>query len=277
MRKKRYLIAVLLWQLVRSCTFSGFGPSTKNAVVSAGSSSMSFHSGRPKFHVVKKDESLATLKRWYQLSDTEIAAVIALNRLQNPNIIHPGNRLELPELKATAITNTSKPFLPWTVRLAVDLLAPMLLMMAPRFIRRTLARPKRVGFGDSGETWTSATRDYVWRNTGTRTRLDRKRVAEDYTWTHASGARHTTSGQGNQSSSQSERPSTLRRGMDVATALSVLGHSQMPTSAVLKSAYRAHALRHHPDRNGGTQDAEEDFKRVSEAYRFLRGSCKNAS
>ena len=37
----------------------------------------------------------------------------------------------------------------------------------------------------------------------------------------------------------------------------------------LKSSYRRLALKHHPDRNPGDGDAEEHFKRVSEAYQVL--------
>jgi molecular chaperone DnaJ len=37
----------------------------------------------------------------------------------------------------------------------------------------------------------------------------------------------------------------------------------------IKSAYRQLALKYHPDRNPGDQSAEEEFKRVSEAYQVL--------
>ncbi|MFZ2089414.1 MAG: molecular chaperone DnaJ [Desulfobaccales bacterium] len=37
----------------------------------------------------------------------------------------------------------------------------------------------------------------------------------------------------------------------------------------IKSAYRHLALKHHPDRNPGDRNAEEEFKRVSEAYQVL--------
>jgi molecular chaperone DnaJ len=51
----------------------------------------------------------------------------------------------------------------------------------------------------------------------------------------------------------------------------------MPTPSVLKSAYRTHALRYHPDRNSGAHDAEEAFKKVGEAYCLLQKYCKDAA
>jgi molecular chaperone DnaJ len=49
----------------------------------------------------------------------------------------------------------------------------------------------------------------------------------------------------------------------------VLGVSRNVTAAELKSAYRAIALRDHPDRNPGDLAAEERFKEASEAYAVL--------
>jgi molecular chaperone DnaJ len=49
----------------------------------------------------------------------------------------------------------------------------------------------------------------------------------------------------------------------------VLGVSRSVTEAELKSAYRALALRDHPDRNPGDAAAEERFKEASEAYAVL--------
>ncbi len=51
---------------------------------------------------------------------------------------------------------------------------------------------------------------------------------------------------------------------------SVLGVSCSATTTELKEAYRSLALRYHPDRNRGSEEAEERFKRVSEAYLVLK-------
>lgn len=49
----------------------------------------------------------------------------------------------------------------------------------------------------------------------------------------------------------------------------VLGISRQATPAELKRAYRALAMRYHPDRNPGDQEAEEHFKEIGEAYQVL--------
>ena len=50
----------------------------------------------------------------------------------------------------------------------------------------------------------------------------------------------------------------------------VLGVERDADADAIKRAYRALALRHHPDRNPGDAAAEEQFKRISEAYATLR-------
>src|SRR5438445_11998839 len=49
----------------------------------------------------------------------------------------------------------------------------------------------------------------------------------------------------------------------------VLGVARDVDAVELKRAYRELALRHHPDKNPGSREAEEMFKEVSEAYAVL--------
>ena len=50
----------------------------------------------------------------------------------------------------------------------------------------------------------------------------------------------------------------------------VLGVERSASADEIKSAYRKLALKYHPDRNPGDQEAEERFKELSEAYATLR-------
>ena len=54
----------------------------------------------------------------------------------------------------------------------------------------------------------------------------------------------------------------------------VLGVPRSANEADIKKAYRQLALQHHPDRNPGNKEAEENFKEASEAYEVLRDSEK---
>ena len=54
----------------------------------------------------------------------------------------------------------------------------------------------------------------------------------------------------------------------------VLGVNQDATDAELKATYRKLALKYHPDRNPGNQEAEEKFKEASGAYEVLQDSQK---
>jgi molecular chaperone DnaJ len=53
-----------------------------------------------------------------------------------------------------------------------------------------------------------------------------------------------------------------------------LGVSRNATLEEIKTAYRRLALRYHPDRNPGDRIAEEQFKRISEAYQVLSDTEK---
>lgn len=57
----------------------------------------------------------------------------------------------------------------------------------------------------------------------------------------------------------------------------VLGVEKTATEAELKKAYRALAMKYHPDRNPGDAKAEEKFKEVSIAYDVLRDPQKRAA
>ena len=48
-----------------------------------------------------------------------------------------------------------------------------------------------------------------------------------------------------------------------------LGVKKDATAAEIKKAYRKLARKHHPDVNPGNKEAEENFKKISEAYDVL--------
>lgn len=50
---------------------------------------------------------------------------------------------------------------------------------------------------------------------------------------------------------------------------SILNVSKDASEADIKKAYRKLAMKHHPDRNPGNKDSEEQFKKLSEAYEVL--------
>lgn len=54
----------------------------------------------------------------------------------------------------------------------------------------------------------------------------------------------------------------------------VLGVSRTASNAELKSSYRKLAVKYHPDKNPGNQEAEEKFKEASEAYGVLTDERK---
>lgn len=56
----------------------------------------------------------------------------------------------------------------------------------------------------------------------------------------------------------------------------ILGVSRDATESELKSAYRKLAHKYHPDKNPGNKEAEEQFKKASEAYAILSDAQKRA-
>ena len=56
-----------------------------------------------------------------------------------------------------------------------------------------------------------------------------------------------------------------------------LGVSRTASDDEIKQAYRRLAMQYHPDKNGGSKDAEEKFKEITEAYDVLRDPQKRAA
>ena len=63
----------------------------------------------------------------------------------------------------------------------------------------------------------------------------------------------------------------------MADYFEVLGVSRTATDDEVKAAYRKLAMRWHPDRNNGSQESEERFKAITEAYDVLRDPQKRAA
>jgi len=62
---------------------------------------------------------------------------------------------------------------------------------------------------------------------------------------------------------------TQRHGSPLETYYDVLGIPKDANDKQVKVGYRAQALRWHPDRNNGSAESEERFKRLAEAYQVL--------
>ncbi len=56
----------------------------------------------------------------------------------------------------------------------------------------------------------------------------------------------------------------------------ILGVAKSASAEEIKKAYRALAMKHHPDRNPGNKEAETKFKEATEAYEVLKDDQKKA-
>ena len=56
----------------------------------------------------------------------------------------------------------------------------------------------------------------------------------------------------------------------MADFYTTLGVAKTASDDEIKQSYRKLAMQFHPDRNGGSKEAEEKFKEITEAYDVLR-------
>jgi curved DNA-binding protein len=64
--------------------------------------------------------------------------------------------------------------------------------------------------------------------------------------------------------------------MDYKDYYKILGVGRSASTDEIRKAYRKLAMQHHPDRNPGDKQAEEQFKEINEAYQVLSDSEKRA-
>src|ERR1700722_10973884 len=57
----------------------------------------------------------------------------------------------------------------------------------------------------------------------------------------------------------------------------ILGVNSAATINDIKTAYRALALKYHPDRNPNSKTAEDTFKKINEAYEVLKDPDKRSA
>ena len=57
----------------------------------------------------------------------------------------------------------------------------------------------------------------------------------------------------------------------------ILGVAKNASESEIKKSYRKLAMKYHPDRNQGDQEAEKKFKEASAAYEVLKDSQKRAA
>jgi molecular chaperone DnaJ len=63
----------------------------------------------------------------------------------------------------------------------------------------------------------------------------------------------------------------------MADFYTILGVERTAADDDIKKAYRKLAMTYHPDKNGGSKEAEEKFKEITEAYDVLRDPTKRAT